>query len=261
MHRRSTIAATVMTLLGLGLMVPESSSGAVEIKVLSSANMEPLFKRIAGEFERTSGNKLAITYDTAGPVKNRILAGEVPDMVITQGSFIDDLLKQNKIVPGSRANLALSAVVAFVRAGAPKPDISSVDALKRTLFAARSIAHSDPAQGGAAGVYFAASMDRLGIADQLKPKVKLVVPGTAGETVAKGEAEIGIDQNAVVRPIPGIDIIGSLPRDLKADIMFSAGVVNGAHEQAGATALIKYLSSPSTGSAIKATGLESPANP
>jgi molybdate transport system substrate-binding protein len=193
-------------------------------------------------------------------VKNRILAGEVPDVTITQGSFIDDLLKQNKIMRGTVANLALSTVVAFVRSGAPKPDISFIDALKRTLFAARSIAYSDPAKGGAAGVYFTASMERLGIADQLKPKVKLVAPGASGETVGKGEAEIGIDQNAVVRPIPGIDIIGPLPRDLKADIMFSAGVVSGAREQAGAAALIKFLSSPTAVSAIKAAGLE-PASP
>jgi len=222
--------------------------------------MRPVFDRLATEFERTSGHKLAITYDTAGPVKNRVAAGEAADVVITQRSFMDELVKDGKLASSSIKDVVRSSVVIFVRAGAPKPDIGSVDGLKRSLSAARSVAYSDPSKGGAAGVYFAGLIERLGLAEQMKSKVKLVNAGAAGETVAKGEAELGVDQHSVAGAVQGIDIVGPLPRELQAGIVFAAAIPGTVKETAAANSLITFLTSAAAAPAIKAAFLD-PAAP
>ena len=265
MTRRISFTLTGMPYLVLALVSTATAFGAgaataAELKILSSGNMRPVFDRLTTEFERTSGHKLAITYDAAGPVKNRVAAGEGADVVITQRSFMDELVKEGKLAPGSIKDVVRSSVVIFVRAGAPKPDIGSVDSLKRSLATARSVAYSDPSKGGAAGVYFAGLIERLGLAEQMKSKAKLVNAGAAGETVAKGEAELGVDQHSVAGAVKGIDIVGALPRELRAEIAFGAAIPKTAKEAAAANSLITFLTSSAAAPAIKAALLD-PAAP
>jgi molybdate transport system substrate-binding protein len=215
---------------------------------------------LAADFERASGHKLAITYDTAGPVKNRLAAGETTDVAFTQRSLIDELVRDGKLAPANVKDVVRSSVVVFVRTGAPKPDIGSVDALKRSLSTARSVAYSDPSKGGAAGVYFAGLIERLGLTEQMKPIARLVNAGAAGETVAKGDAELGVDQHSVAAGIKGIDIVGPLPKELQAEIVFAAAIPGTVKEAAAANSLIMFLTSAAAAPAFKAALLD-PAAP
>lgn len=165
---------------------------AAEIKVLSSVALTSALDQIAPSFEQATGNKLNIGYSLIAEIKKRMLDGETGDVIILSRPVMDELGKQEKFTSGSITNIAGTPVALAIRAGTPKPDISTVDALKSTLLAAKSIAYADPAKGGAAGVYFVRVVDRLGIADQLRSKTILVPGAQAPELVAKGEAEIGV---------------------------------------------------------------------
>jgi len=180
-------------------------------------------------------------------------AGETYDLVIMAGPALDDLIKQGKIVPGSRVDLAKSGVGVAVRAGAPKPDISSGDALKRALLAAKSIAYSS----GPSGVYMEGLFQRLGIADEIKPKLKQTQPGNpVGEVIARGDAEIGFQQVSELLPIAGIDYIGPLPSDIQHITVFSGGIHTGAREPDAAKALVKFITAPAAVPVIKKKGME-----
>jgi molybdate transport system substrate-binding protein len=145
-------------------------------------------------------------------------------VIILSRPVMDELQKQDKFIPGTIADVAGIAVAVTVRAGAPKPDIGSADALKRSLLAARSIVYADPAKGGLSGVYFARVLDRLGIAEQVKPKTILVPGDQSADVVAKGEAEIGVAQTSEILPVAGAQLVGPLPGDLGLVTVFSAGI-------------------------------------
>jgi len=169
------------------------------------------------------------------------------------GYALEDLVKQGKVVADSRANLARSGIGAAVRAGASKPDIGSVDALRRTLLAAKSIAYSD----SASGVYIRDVLfKRLGIADQVAGKARMIPAEPVGEVVARGEAEIGFQQISELKPIPGIELVGPLPPEAQKYTIFSAGIVTGSKEPEAARALVKFLASPAAAPAIKESGME-----
>ena len=197
--RIATTAAAGLMLCSLGATV----GSAAEIKVLSSVALTSALDQIAPSFEQATGNKLNIGYSLIAEIKKRMLDGETADVIILSRPVMDELGKQEKFTSGSITNIAGTPVALAIRAGTPKPDISSVDALKSTLLAAKSIAHADPAKGGAAGVYFARVVDRLGIADQLRSKTILVPGAQAPELVAKGEAEIGVAQTSEIVPVGG----------------------------------------------------------
>jgi len=165
---------------------------AAEVKVLTSVALTSALDELAPKFEQATGNKLEIGYSLIADIKKRMLAGETADVIILSRPVMEELQRQDKFAPGSVANIAGTPVALAVRAGAPKPDISTVDALKQTLLAAKSIVYADPAKGGASGVYFAKVVDRLGIFDQLKSKTILVPGAQAADLVAKGEAELGV---------------------------------------------------------------------
>jgi molybdate transport system substrate-binding protein len=234
---------------------------AAEVKVLSAGVMRPVLNSLAGEFERTTRHKLVISYAPAGAVRSRIQDGETADVTILPRPAIDELVKQGKIAAGSTVNLFYSAVGVAVRAGALKPDISSVEALKRTLLAAKSIAYSDPAAGGSSGIHFARVLERLGIVEEMKSKSKLVQSPTA-EFAAKGEVELAIQQVNELLAIPGIEVVGPLPPELQNQtaFTFAAGILPGAAEPEAGRALIKFLTSPAAASVIRAKWLE-PASP
>src|SRR6266498_398534 len=261
MKARSLIAAStigVMFLLVVGI-----AAEAAELKVLSAIGMQAVMEDLATKFERASRHQLAITFATLGAAVKRVQDGETADVVIIPRQGIDTLLKDGKAPAGNVTVLARSGIVVAVRKGAPKPDISSPDALKRTLLAAKSIAYVDPASGGASGIHFAKVLDRLGIANEMQSKTVFPNPKNPAEVglvVANGEAEIGVHIIQELMPVAGIEIVGPLPGDLQDTIVFSAAIMTGAKDAAAAKALVDFLRTPESAKVIKAKGME-PATP
>jgi molybdate transport system substrate-binding protein len=214
-----------------------------EIKVLTSVALTSALDELAPQYERATGNKLTIGYSLIADIKKRILAGETADVIILSRPAMDDLAKQDKFAPGGIVNVA--QVVVAVRAGAPNPDISSVEALKRSLLAAKSIVYSDPAKGGASGVYFAHVVEQLGIAEQLKARTILVPGAQAADVVAKGEAEIGVGQASEIVPVVGAQLVGPLPGEFASVTAFSAAIGANTKSAEAAKSLILFLTGPS----------------
>jgi molybdate transport system substrate-binding protein len=169
---------------------------------------------------------------------------------------IDDLIRKGKLADGSRVDLARVGIGVMVKEGAPKPDIGSVEAFKRTLLDAKSVAYINPASGGSSGIYLAKLFDRLGIADQIKPKAKLKDGGYVAELITSGEAELGIHQISEIVPVKGVTLIGPLPKEVQNYTTYSAGISASAKEAEGAKALVKFLAGPRTGEFLKAKGME-----
>jgi molybdate transport system substrate-binding protein len=187
----------------------------------------------------------------------RIEAGETADVLILSRAGIDALRKQGKIAAGSDVTLAGSGVAIAVKAGAPKPDISTPEALKATLLKARSIAYSEPAAGGASGVYFAKLLERMGIAEQMKPKTKFPpAGGFSGELLLTGEAELAVQQKPELLHVAGIEIVGFLPGDLNLVTEFAAGIMAGSKNAETGNALIQRLRSLQAAAVFRAKGLD-----
>src|SRR6266511_416100 len=197
MNRRSILSVSATIALGLALfgITAGSTARAAEIKLLCAVALHPAIVALIPDFEKSSGHKVTIAYGTAGAVADRVQKGEAADIVISSVPLIDQLQAQGKVVAGSRVNIAKVGVGVFVRKGAAKPDISSADAFKRSMLAARSIAYPDPAGGGASGIYVASLLERLGIAGEMKPKTKLSPSANVlYASVASGDVEIGFNQ-------------------------------------------------------------------
>lgn len=241
-------------------MVSAATVHADEIRVMSSGAFADAYLQLVPQFERTSGHTV-ITVTTASgtgadSIANRVQRGEAVDVVIIAAAAIDDLIKAAKVLAGSRVDLARSSIGMAVRAGAPKPDISSVDALKRTLLAATSIAYS----GAVSGIYVSTELfQRLGVADQLLAKGRRIDGERVAAVVARGEAEIGFQQISELLSVPGIDYVGPLPPEVQRVTVFAAGVVTASAHPDAARSLIKYLSSPEAAVTLTKSGLESPA--
>lgn len=248
MRTTTTLAAALAgTLIGTGM------TQAADINVLASNALKEAYLELVPSFEKATEHKVATTWAGTNDIKKRMAAGETYDLVIMAGPALDELVKQGKIVPGSRVDLAKSGVGVAVRAAAPKPDISSGDALKRALLAAKSIAYSS----GPSGVYMEGLFRRLGIADEIKPKLKQTQPGNpVGEVIARGEAEIGFQQVSELLPIAGIDYIGPLPPDIQHITVFSGGIHTGAKQPDAAKALVKFITAPAAVPVIKKKGME-----
>lgn len=223
-----------------------------EIKVMASAAFKEAYLELVPEFERATGHKVVTIWNPSAQMMSRLKGGEIVDLVILAADAIDELIKLGKIAPGSRVDLAKSGVAVAVRAGAPRPDISSGEALKRAVLAAKSIVYSH----GPSGVYLAGLFQRMGIAEQLKPKVKLVQGEPAGAVVARGEAEIGFQQMSELLPVAGIDILGPLPADVQRITVFSAGLHVGAKAPDAARALVKFMTAPAAVPVIRKKGME-----
>lgn len=239
--------------LGTAMALSHGGAGAAEIKVLSSTGMRSVLSDLIPEFERASGHKVAISYDTANLLMGRIKAGESADLAILTGSAMDELAKLGKLASGSRVDLARSGVGVAVRAGAAKPDIKSVEAFKRTLLDTKSIAYTTT---GASGIYFAGLIERLGIAEQVKAKARRPAGGAAGELVAKGEAEMAVQQIPELMAVAGIELVGPLPSEIQTFTPFPAGVLTDAKEAAAARALIEFLTTPAAVRVMRAKGME-----
>jgi molybdate transport system substrate-binding protein len=255
------MASSIYRIAGLGLasvVLLVNIASSAEIRVVSSGGFSAAYDVLGPQFERATGHKLITSHgpsmgDTKDAIPARLRRGEPIDVLIMVGYALDNLAKEGKVIPGSCVELARSKIGVAVRAGAPKPDVSTVDALRNTLLAARSIAYSD----SASGVYIQNEMFKnLGIADQVKGKARMIPADPVGGVVARGEAEIGFQQISELKPIPGITIIGPLASEVQRVTVFSAGIVAGAKEHEAARALIAYLSSPAAASAIIESGME-----
>jgi molybdate transport system substrate-binding protein len=254
--RRAAIAAAFgcSFLLTMGAAAP--AARAAEIKVMSTVALTPTLGELTPKYESSSGNKLMIVYGTIAELKKRIEAGETADVMILSHAVLDGLQTQGKVAQGSIVDVGSSYVAIGVRAGAPRPDISTAEKLKAALLAAKSISYADPAKGGASGVYFAKVLDRLGIADQMKSKTVLVPNAQAGELVAKGEVEIGVAQASEIAAVVGTQVVGPLPGDLNSMIVFSAGVGSTSKDPAAAKSLIELLTSPTGAAVLKSKGMD-----
>jgi len=245
---------------GFAALVFSAQAGianAAEIKVLSALGVKEVMEDLGPKFERASKHKLAIKFGTLGGVVKMVQGGETADVVIIPRQGIDDLVKGGKAAAGNVTAIANSGIVVVVRKGAPKPDVSSPDALKRALLAAKSITYGNPADGGASGIHFAKVLERLGIANEMKSKTIYAKPGgDTGVIVASGKAELGVNQRQVLAPVEGIEVAGPLPGDLQATTVFAAAVMAGAKDAAAAKALVNFLRTPEAAKVIKAKGMD-----
>jgi molybdate transport system substrate-binding protein len=230
---------------------------AAEVKVFSTIGVQAALEELAPKFEKASGHKLNITWGTAAMLVKRVQGGENADALVLTKQGLDALAKEGKINSGSESTFASSGMAMVVKKGAAKPDISTPDAFKKVLLAAKSIAYSNPAAGGASGVYFAKLLEQMGIADDIKPKTKYPpAGGNSANLVVSGEAEIAVQQEPEVMAVKGVEVVGPLPGDLNNITVYAAGVGASSKNADAVEALIKYLKTPEAAAVFKARGLK-----
>jgi molybdate transport system substrate-binding protein len=247
--------ATILA-VGVSIAAPDAVL-ASDLKVLSIPFKGPL-DQIRPQFERATGHKLVVKYAPSGPLRKQIDAGEPFDVVLIFPNVVDDLIKLGKVTPGTRVDIARAGLGLAVKRGAAKPDIRSADAFKRALLASTSIAY---AAQGPSGVHLLGLLDRLGIAQDIKPKLQPMEAGSlVVGPVARGEVEIGVVSIPFILDEPGAELAGLLPRELQDYVVYSSGVGAGATDLGAARALIHFLGQPEAMSIMKSNGLE-PAEP
>jgi molybdate transport system substrate-binding protein len=258
----ATAALTPVLILTCALLTLAAARPAQikveKIKVVTSGAFTAAYLELVPEYEHATHTKLVTEFGpsmgtTHNAIPIRLERGEAIDVVIMAAPALADLIQQGKVMADSRVDVVQSKMGMAVKAGAPKPDISTLDALKRTLLAAKSIAYSD----SASGVYLSTELfPKLGIADQIKGKCKKIEADPVGEVVATGEVEIGFQQISELRPVKGIDIVGELPPGAQRVTVFAAGIPVTSKQPEAAKALIRWLASPAAYPAIKKSGLE-----
>lgn len=234
------------------LLLPSFAQSA-EVRLLASGALKEAYLELLPDFEKASGHKVIAAWSSTTDIRSRVAAGEVADLVILGSSGTEDLIKEGKLVASTRATFAKSGIYVAVRADAPRPDIGSAEALKKTLLAAKSVGYSE----GASGTYLVAMFQKLGIYDQIKSKASVAKANEAvGEKVVRGDAEIGFHQLSELIPVKGIQIVGPLPPELQYITVFSGAIHREAREPDAAAALVKFLIAPSVGENIKKHGLD-----
>jgi molybdate transport system substrate-binding protein len=254
---QAAVAALFCSSLVSAVLTSTSDARAAELRVLSTVALTPALDELKPRFE-SNGDRLTIVYNTIAELRKRIEGGETADVIVLSRPILDEFAGQGKIIQGSVVTISASYVAVGVRAGAPIPDISTVEKLKAVLLAAKSISYADPSKGGASGVYFAKVLDRLGITEEMKPKTKLVPNAQAGELVARDEAEIGVAQASEIAAVPGTVVVGPLPGDLNSRIVFAVGIGSTCQNPAAAKALIDLLASPAAAAVMKSKGMDPP---
>jgi molybdate transport system substrate-binding protein len=253
--RGPAIAALVFALLA-----PNAADGA-EIRVFASGALKLVLPQLASEFQKSSDVAVAIAYGPAGAIAERVRKGESADVAIVTRSQLERLDDEGTIAKGSRVSVAGISIGVAVRKGAPKPDISTADAFKRALLAARTIGYRDPATGSTSGTYAARMIEKLGIAAELKPKIRLdrsdgEHPELVFEPLARGEIELQIGQITEIVMAPGIELAGPLPPELQETTVLAAGIVAASKAQDDARAFIRFISSPAVAKVLGANGFQ-----
>src|SRR5262245_2139647 len=250
MKKSFAVAATAVVASAL----TAGAANAAEIKVITSVGVKAILEELAPQFERTTEHKLQITYGTSVPLKRQIDAGETFDVVILVPGMLDDLVKQGKVATGANTDVAKSGIGVAIRAGAPKPDIGSTETLKKTLLAAKSIAYS---KEGQSGTTMARIMERLGIAEEMKPKTILETrSGGVALNVVEGKAELAFNLISEILPVAGAELAGPLPAELQNYVVFTAGIGAGTKEATAAKSFIDFIKAPGAAPVLKAKGME-----
>jgi molybdate transport system substrate-binding protein len=232
-------------------------ASAADIKVFSTIGVQAALEELTPKFEKESGHKLTITWATAAVLVKRVQGGETADVMVLTRQGLNTLVKEDKATESPNATFASSGIAVVVKAGAPKPDISTAEAFKQTLLKAKSIAYSNPEHGGASGVYLAKLLEKMGIGAEMKAKTHYPPPsGNAANLVVSGEAELAIQQEPEVMSVKGVDVVGTLPGDLNNITVYAAGPGAGTAQGDAAQALIKFLHSPEAQAVFKARGLK-----
>ena len=238
------------------LLLTPALASAAQLKVYSTIGVKSAIEELAPKFEQATGNKLNISWGLISGFTKKAQEGDVPDVLIVSRASIDSLAKDGKIAPGG-PTLGQSIFAFGVKRGAPKPDISNVEALKKTLLSARAVGYTDPAAGGASGVYFAKMIEKLGIAAEIKAKSKFPPPaGFVGTLLTTGEADIAFQSKPELTTTEGVDVVGPPPGDLGQTNVFAAGVGAASKNSEAGQALLKFLTSPEAQAVFKAKGFD-----
>jgi molybdate transport system substrate-binding protein len=251
---------TIMRALALiaTLMAATDAAQAAEIQALITTAMKAAIDELVPSFARDTGHTVRVSYGPSGGIARRFIGGEPADVIVIDSGALDDLIRQGKVLPDP-TGIVRTGIGICVRKGAPRPDVSTPEALKRALLAAKSIAHTAPAGGGITAAHITKLFERLGIAAEVTPKVKLAAGGPNGRVsvlVSSGEAEIGLQQVSELMSNPDVDVIGMLPAELQQITTYAAGVTASAKEPDAARALIKMLKGPAAATVFKAKGLD-----
>jgi molybdate transport system substrate-binding protein len=233
-----------------------SAAFAAEVKILTAGAFKQVVLELVPDYEKQTGNKVVVDNDTAGALKKRIEGGEAFDVAVITPAVVDELTSAGKIAAGSRVNVASVGVGVVVKEGAPKPDVSTVDAFKRALLAAKTVAYIDPASGGSSGIYIDKLLERLGIADQIRPKAKLKKGGHVADLIVSGEAELGLHQISEIVPVKGAALVGPLPKEIQNTTTYAAGLSASTQNKDAAQALIKIFSGPAAAAVLKSKGMD-----
>src|SRR5438128_6770185 len=251
---------TALTIIALAAI--PLSAVAADVKGLSTIALQSVAEELLPQFEKASGHKVSIAYGLGVAMVKRVQEGEAADFLLAPRGAVDGLLKAGKLAPGSDVSLARSSVGIAVRKGAPRPDISTPEALKRTLLAARAVSYSNPAYGGASGVHFAKVLERLAIADEMKAKTRFPPEGGfTARLLADGQGDLAVQQIGELISTPGVELLGPLPGELQSVTTFAAAIPLSASQPDAARALIRYLQSPEAMALIKAKGLDPVSQP
>src|SRR2546423_4407855 len=246
MRSRCIVAAAAL------LLLPNIAQTA-EIKLLASGAVKEAYLELLPNFEKASGHSVKAAWSNTTDIRRRVTEGEVADLVILGSSASDALIRDGKRVASARTALAKSGIYVAVRAGAPAPDISSADALKQSVLAAKSVGYS----GGASGTYIVTMFQKLGIYDEVRAKASVTKPNEpVGGRVARGDADLGFHQLSELIPVKGIDIVGPLPPELQEITVFSGALHSAAKEPDAATALTRFLTTPDAAVTLRKHGLE-----
>jgi len=253
------MAGAIVRLAVFALFITAQSNlaGAAEIKVFSTIGVKSVLEELIPKFEKASGHTLNVTWSTAALLTKRVEAGEQADALVLIRNNVESLLKEGKIAPGTETLFGQSIFAVGVKTGTPKPDISTPEAFKKSLLSAKGVSYSNPASGGASGVYIAKQIDKMGIADQLKDKTKFPPSGGfSGTLLISGDADMAIQSKPELLSIPGVEVVGPLPGDMAFTVVYAAGVQSGAAQTDAAKAFVNFLKSPEAQAVFKAKGYD-----
>ncbi len=250
---RTMIKAAVAGLMATGFA---GMAQAAEIKVLAAGATKAVTVQLAERFQKETGHTFVIASDTAGGIAKRVQGGENADVVIASQGVVDTLIREGRLQAGSRRNLATTAIGVAVKEGAPKPDLSTLAAFRALLHSANTVAYVDPASGGTSGIYIAGVIDKLGMTEEMKPKLRLQAGGYVAERVARGEAEIAIHQISELLPVKGITIAGEIPPEIQSVTTYAAGLGPSASD--AAKAFMVYATGPQAAAILTAAGMKTP---
>ena len=247
-----------LVLAAASFIAAATAAHAADMKILTAGAMKAVVLELVPAFEKETGHKAVVDNDTAGGLARRIEGGEAFDLAVITPGVINDLATKGKIVAGSRVNVARVGVGVVVKEGAPLPDVSNVEAFKRALIGAKTVAYIDPASGGSSGIYLTGLFDKLGIAAEIKPKAKLKQGGYVADLIASGEAELGLHQISEILPVKGVKLVGPLPAEIQNYTTYAAAVGKDARQPEAAAAMLKLLAGSAAEPVLKARGMERP---